>query len=343
MAEEARNEQLGLVEQLKASFPEADVSSFASGFLGRFEQNQADSITCWRADSVERRPGSKIEGEGLFAVSDIKKGEVIAIKPGRVINTQQVLENEDVIRGSHQQIGPDEFLAGLTPDEVDRNLVGYNHSCLPNAKVLVIPDVKLAFLMAKEDIKEGEITADYSVSQASNTHRIFECNCGNGKRCRKFIQPGTDWLQKDFQEANRYDFPWFIKKGIMLLWILPPKEIEEFLRFTDSLRVAGKVHLLASKILRKEKEFSRRSFLVRQFKRQYGPDSTLSLILELRDQISRFAKLVGPEILVKLGIDKNDPRSILTNLEEIGKAAVAIDREATETNFLMSIFHPVVA
>ncbi len=329
-----------ILERIKAEVPGLNLSPPAIEFLRAIDLGQTDGITCWRADSVERRSGSAIHGQGLFATEDIRPGEIIAIKPGKVINTQQVLENEDVIQGSHQQIGPDEFLAGLTPEEVDRNLVGYNHSCDPNAKVIVVREVPLAFLETKKPIQRGdEITTDYSVSFGSNTQRIFLCHCGSS-RCRKFIQPGTDWLQKDFQEANRDDFPWFIRQGIMYLRLMPSDEREEFLRMVDSLRVAGRILLLVNRVLRKEEELQGRSFLVRQFKRQYGRDSTGRLVMEFLDQVKSFAGLVEPELLAAIGVDINNSRSVLSHLEELGELAAVMDRETNQTNYLMSLFHP---
>lgn len=44
------------------------------------------------SDKAEKGKPSKIEGNGLFAVKDIYKGEVVAVKNGHILTLAQVLE-----------------------------------------------------------------------------------------------------------------------------------------------------------------------------------------------------------------------------------------------------------
>lgn len=147
---------LGITEQLKETHPELNLSPKAVDYLTRFDHRETDGVTCWRSDSVERRSGSQIEGVGLFATADIKPGDIIAIKPGHNVGRQTIKEKRDIIKGSHQQIDKNSFLTGLTPEEVDKNLVGYNHSCDPNAKVVVARRIPLAFVVAKKPIQRRQ-------------------------------------------------------------------------------------------------------------------------------------------------------------------------------------------
>lgn len=190
------------------------VEPAAAAFLKAIEAGETDGISCWRSETVDRRDGSEIEGIGLFAAGDIPAGTLIAIKQGRVVGSMTIKDNADAINGSHQQIGPNQFLAGITREEADKNLVGYNHSCNPNSRVVLIPGVHLAFLVSRKDIKAGdEITADYSVSQMSDTHRMFMCQCGSDN-CRGIIQPGWDWQDPNFQVRYPGEFPDYEQREI---------------------------------------------------------------------------------------------------------------------------------
>lgn len=185
----------------------------AKSYLLGLEAQGSDRITCWRAKSIERRRGSKIQGQGLFTTEDLEPGQIIAIKPGHVVDGRTIREKAGIIKGSHQQIGPNQFLTGLTEEEVDKNLVGYNHSCEPNTKVVVVKGLHIAFLVTMKQVQKGdEVTADYSVSQMTATHTII-CNCGS-PHCRRLIQPAADWKKENFQKAHMDEFPWFIKEEI---------------------------------------------------------------------------------------------------------------------------------
>ncbi len=211
---EAKVGVLSQIEQLKAENSNLIFSPAALEYLKKFDAGETDGITCWRDIDIERKQGSSIQGVGLFAKADIEANHVIAIKPGRVVSEGTVRENAEVIKGTHQQIGQNSFLAGLTPEEVDNNLVGYNHSCDPNAKVVVIKDMPLAFLVSKKPIeKGGEITTDYSVSFTSNTQEILACKCGS-ENCRHHVQPGENWKNDKFQHEHFDDFPGYIKELI---------------------------------------------------------------------------------------------------------------------------------
>lgn len=235
-------------EQLNGS-----LSTDAVEYLETFDRGETDGVTCWRSDLVTKKGGSKIEGVGLFAVEDIEPGKVIAIKPGHVVGVTVIKDNAEIIRGSHQQIGLHQFLIGLTKEEVDRNLVGYNHSCSPNAKIVVIKDVPLAFLLTKDPIqKDDEITVDYSVCHTSSTHRIFLCNCGSPE-CRGIINPGYDWMDEEFQKAHAAEFPYFIQEKIDRMNQMSEPERKAALKVKLVLRAADGINLLAREIEDRER------------------------------------------------------------------------------------------
>jgi len=114
------------------------------------------------------KAGSKINGIGVFANKNFKKGETIyKIPEGRIINYPT--------RNS-PFIGNNRWLS----DEIVLNYV--NHSCEPNAVFEIGEEPRL---VAVEDIKEGdEITVDYNKTEIGGVET--PCNCGS-ENCKGFF------------------------------------------------------------------------------------------------------------------------------------------------------------
>jgi len=118
---------------------------------------------------------SKIEGNGVFANRDFKKGEVV-IK----WNTDFVLPDEKIKQLPHDELKyvvpyKGKFILQQAPARY------VNHSCDPNTHV-----VDECSDVAIRDIKKGEeITSDYSASFEDD--ECMECNCGSSN-CRKIIK-----------------------------------------------------------------------------------------------------------------------------------------------------------
>src|ERR1700724_1023950 len=76
---------------------------------------------------------SKIHGRGLFASSDIAKGEIVAVKGGHIIS-REVLRRKITPRlGPVEiQIGDDLFIAPVTDEEREGSMLYSNHSCDAN-------------------------------------------------------------------------------------------------------------------------------------------------------------------------------------------------------------------
>ena len=224
----------------------------AAVFLEMTEMGRTDGITCWRSEEVERREGSEIEGRGLFAVDDIDPNTLIAIKPGHMISSRDVKDNAETIQGSQQQIGPNAFLAGLTEEEVDKNLVGYNHSCDPNAKVVLFKGASLAFLATRQPVSAGqEITVDYSVSQMTNTHLMKICRCGSPD-CRGVVAPLWDWEDKDLQARYAGEFAWYIQDAMDEREQMDPERRAGLERTHQTLKQAGMTVLVDEEVKRLE-------------------------------------------------------------------------------------------
>jgi hypothetical protein len=142
-------------------------------------------LACYRPETVERHDGG-IEGVGLFSREDLPENELVAIKGGRLVTERTVSTYSDVINGSHHQVAPNLFLAGLNVEEVDATLIGYNHSCEPNIYV----DGQIALRTMRPVVKGEELTVDYATIFSSDT-QSFNCRCGSAN-CRHHIQPSLD-------------------------------------------------------------------------------------------------------------------------------------------------------
>ena len=119
---------------------------------------------------------SKIEGKGIFATKDIKKGEIVGTIKGpnmyKVnINLEDALSNPNWIGFKmHNWVNP------VTPYEF------LNHSCDPNTGIKGHKR-----MIALHNIKKGEeVTIDYSIIEA-DPRWYMNCSC-NGKKCRGTIE-----------------------------------------------------------------------------------------------------------------------------------------------------------
>ncbi|MCK4670500.1 MAG: SET domain-containing protein-lysine N-methyltransferase [Nanoarchaeota archaeon] len=117
---------------------------------------------------------SKIQGKGVFAARDFKKGDIVLEWGNSLILTPEQAEKI-----------PDEDKKYIYYDGNKRVLVDpparfVNHSCDPNTFIRNFCG------MAKRDIKKGEeITEDYS--KENNPNFSMECNCGS-KNCKGMLK-----------------------------------------------------------------------------------------------------------------------------------------------------------
>lgn len=122
---------------------------------------------------------SRIEGEGGFAIRDIKKGETIAFFEGDYVNTNEI--NNRIATGEERlddplQVDDDAFI------DLDKKYLYLNHSCNPNSGFKGINE-----LIALRKITKGEeITYDYSAVVPKNNDWTMKCKCG-AENCRKIV------------------------------------------------------------------------------------------------------------------------------------------------------------
>ena len=164
----------------------------------------------WLDPRLEIRHKS-MAGQGMFALSPIRKDEVVMVWGGRVY-TKHDIEVGKVEPRSTVYIGEDTFL-GAARGEYDRERDDrgdfINHSCDPN---VWMEDENT--LVARRDIAESEeLTVDYALFEGDeNDVKPWVCRC-RSPLCRNTIT-GKDWRLKELQERYANHFSPFINERI---------------------------------------------------------------------------------------------------------------------------------
>lgn len=148
---------------------------------------------------------SHIHGKGLFAVKNIKKDEIVAIKGGHIIDKKTLKAKKNIIGDSSCQISENFFLAPLTKKEYDKVMLFFNHSCEPNTGIMG----NIVFVALKDIPKNTELTLDYAFYKDESDYG-FTCNCSS-TFCRKKVT-GKDWKKKEVQKKYRAYFSSFLQR-----------------------------------------------------------------------------------------------------------------------------------
>ncbi len=153
---------------------------------------------------------SKIHDKGIFSTQSIKKGEVVMIWGGEVVQKSIFDENKYRIQ-SVIPINEDLYLAlpvSDTSESIDEYL---NHSCDPSS--WLIDEVTV---VARRNIKKGEeITLDSATWDSDGEWEYTEegkCSC-NSKECRKILTH-NDWKRMDLQKKYKNHFSPYLEKRI---------------------------------------------------------------------------------------------------------------------------------
>lgn len=120
---------------------------------------------------------SKTHGQGILALRNIKKGEVLFIIKGKRVNflidnikKANAIDYDLIGHNKNTWIDPVGFASYV------------NHSCEPNSGIKGRVTV-----VALRNIKKGEeVTIDYSLSE-SDIFWGFKCSC-NAKQCRRKVE-----------------------------------------------------------------------------------------------------------------------------------------------------------
>ena len=142
---------------------------------------------------------SQIEGRGVAAGEDIKKGEVIQHIKG-VAKFLDIKTKEDSLSNPNWiGVGKNKWIDPNYPNQF------LNHSCNPNSGIK-----GSVTMVALKDIKEGdEITIDYAIIEGDDMWEM-KCSCGE-KNCRKIVRSIRYIPLQQFQKYLPY-VPNYFKK-----------------------------------------------------------------------------------------------------------------------------------
>jgi len=150
-------------------------------------------IQPWVSESVEVRK-SEMEGQGVYAVQNIKEGEVIGVFGGIVIpegkfeELARTVPNEKLCPDHAMYIYPGFIMLHDYENGCDP-LCFVNHSCDPSSKV-----VNGIVLVAVRDIALGEeISWNYKeTDDVGNWSYEFKCQCGSAN-CEGWVRVGPKY------------------------------------------------------------------------------------------------------------------------------------------------------
>ncbi len=153
---------------------------------------------------------SKIHGRGLFAMADIAKDEIVAVKGGRIVVGKTLREKITPRLGPVEiQIDDNLFITPVTDEERELSMLYSNHSC--DANLGMRGEI---IFVAMRDIRAGEeLTHDWATTD--NDDYSVECKCG-APNCRKILT-GKDWQRPDLQERYAGYFSAYLARKIAAL------------------------------------------------------------------------------------------------------------------------------
>lgn len=155
------------------------------------------------SNKVEIRTNS-LNGKGIFAKENIKKGEIVFIKGGHILTRDEIFSSGVI--NSYFPISDEYFLGATNKDEEDQIKLYQNHSCNPNVGL----HGEITFIAMRDIDKGEELTVDYAF--IDNEDYSFECTCGSNN-CRKTIT-GFDWKIKELQDKYYEHFAQYLKDKI---------------------------------------------------------------------------------------------------------------------------------
>jgi SET domain-containing protein len=163
----------------------------------------------YRSPKTEVRE-SRIHGRGLFAIADIAKDEVVAVKGGHIVDRETLRREITPRLGPVEiQIDDDLFIAPVTDEERELSMLYSNHSCDANLGI----SGEITFV-AIRDIRAGEeLTHDWAMTDDDGYS--VECKCG-APNCRKILT-GKDWQHAKLQERYAGYFSAYLARKIAAL------------------------------------------------------------------------------------------------------------------------------
>jgi SET domain-containing protein len=148
------------------------------------------------------RKKSGINNLGLFAKSDIKKGEKVIEYKGRKFTHKQVEENDRFDNSKAIYLFTLNERYVLDGDTKTNTAKYINHSCDPNCEVDIIKGK--IWIIAIKDIKKGdELSYDYGFGYDAD-FRQFPCKCGSKNCCGYIVRDDQRWrINRKYAKTKR--------------------------------------------------------------------------------------------------------------------------------------------
>ena len=149
---------------------------------------------------------SPIHGRGLFATTNIAKGEVVAVKGGHIITREEVRELNARLGPVEIQIGDDLFIAPVRDEEREPSMLYSNHSCDPNLGLRG----EITFVAMRDIRGSEELTHDWAMTDDDDSST--KCSCGS-RNCRGTLT-GKDWQRPELQKRYAGYFSAYLAEKI---------------------------------------------------------------------------------------------------------------------------------
>ena len=183
------------------------------------------------SSKLEGRPKANGNGNGIFSLEPIRKGELVAVFGGVVYEWDAFIHLSDSDRSLCIQVEDRLFLVPRPIGEGDY----VNHSCNPNAGLS-----GQIGLVAMRDIKIGEeVCFDYAMSDTM-PYDEFDCGCGQ-PTCRGQIS-GNDWQKPELQKRYAGFFSPHVQRRIDTQR-KEKRAFEQAMRMTKAPKFAATVSL----------------------------------------------------------------------------------------------------
>ena len=157
------------------------------------------------SNKAQKRDSSSIHGRGLFAIENISKGEIVSIKGGHILTSEQLHNSQSKLH-VEMQIADNFFIAPIDEAGFEPSMMCLNHSCDGNLGILG----NIVFVAIRNIETGEELTIDYALMDNNSTK--FRCLCG-AKCCRMEVT-GLDWKIPEVQQKYAGYFSAYVARLI---------------------------------------------------------------------------------------------------------------------------------
>jgi hypothetical protein len=166
-------------------------------------------MTSYKSTKARVREVPQLGGKGLFAKCRINSGEVVCVKGGHVLTTDEFVLLPVGIRQHAMQIEENLFLGPKSESEIPKNSMYLNHSCEPNVGIRG----QTVFVALRDIECDEQLSIDYAMMYVDrNAFVPFACKCGS-EACRQTVT-SDDWKLDNLQLRYRGYFVDFINQKL---------------------------------------------------------------------------------------------------------------------------------